>query len=114
MNVGIIGATGLVGRELVRLFEDNHLNIKYKDIKFYASKKSSFIFKKVLVDIDILDENIFKSLDIAFFCASSEISEKFAFVANKCGCIVIDNSSAFRMRKEIPLIVAYHVQRCLA
>ena len=95
MNIGIVGATGLVGKELIQLIDWNHLNIKIKNIKLFASINS--IGKKILINniifyIEKLDLNSFNNLNIAIFCSSSEISLKYTKVATSKGCFVIDNS----------------------
>ena len=108
MNIGIIGATGLVGEEMTKLLKDNHLNIKINDIRLFASSKScgkkKLINDKIIV-IEELNKNSFNNLNIAVFCTSSEISLKYTEIAISKGCFVIDNSSVFRMKENIPLVV---------
>ena len=108
MNIGIIGATGLVGEEFVKLINSNYLNIKVKNIKLFASSKS--INKKVLINnkdhfIEELNDDSFKNLNVAIFCSSSEISLRYTKEAIKNSCFVIDNSSAYRMNKNVPLVI---------
>ena len=108
MNIGIVGATGSVGEELTNVIEDNYLKINFKNIKFFASQKSAG--KQVLLNnkkhtIEVIEENSFNNLDVIIFCASSSISKKYAPIAIQKGCKVIDNSSAFRMDKNIPLVI---------
>lgn len=108
MNIAIIGATGLVGEEFIKLVSNNHLNIKVKNIKLFASSKS--VNKKILINskeylIEELNNNSFKDLNVAIFCSSSDISLRYTKEAIKNSCFVIDNSSAFRMNKNVPLVI---------
>lgn len=108
MNIGIVGATGLVGEEFIKLINDNHLNIKIKNIKLFASSKS--INKRILINskeylVEELNELSFKDLNVAIFCSSSDISLRYTKEAIKNSCFVIDNSSAYRMNKNVPLII---------
>lgn len=108
MNIGIIGATGLVGEEFIKLINNNHLNIKINNIKLFASSKS--INKKILINskeylVEELNELSFKDLNVAIFCSSSEISLRYTKEAIKNSCFVIDNSSAYRMNKNVPLVI---------
>ena len=108
MNIGIIGATGLVGEEIIKLIETNNLNIQIKCIKLFASINS--IGKEILINnlifiIEKLNKNSFNNLNIAIFCSSVDISVKYTRIAISKGCFVIDMSSAYRMGKNIPLII---------
>lgn len=108
MNIGIIGATGLVGKEIIKLIENNHLKIKIKDIRLFSSIKSigtTFVIKKQIYKTEELNENSFNNINVSIFCSSSEVSIKYAKIAISKGCFVIDNSSAFRMHKDIPLVI---------
>lgn len=103
----IVGATGLVGRTVLKVLEEKNLpNIEYS---LFCSAKSAgtkleFLGKEYIVQE--LKENSFDTgFDFAIFSAGSETSKHFAPIAASKGCIVIDNSSAFRMDDEVPLIV---------
>lgn len=103
-NLALVGATGVVGRELLKLLED----FPIKTLKCFASEKSKgkkLDFKKSKLSVDVVDENSFKNIDIAFFCAGSKFSKMFLPLAKKSNCLVIDLSSAFRMEKDIPLVI---------
>ena len=105
MNIAIVGATGNVGRKTLEVLERKNFFID--NMYLVASSKS--VGKKINFkgkEIDVLDlANFdFSKVNIAFFAAGGEISEKFAKVAAK-NCLVIDNSSFFRMDPEVPLIV---------
>lgn len=105
-NVAIVGATGAVGQEILKILEERKFPVK--NLKLLASDKSigkSFIFNGKNVPVDVLDDSSFKDVEIALFSAGGDRSLRYAPVAAKAGAIVIDNTSAFRMDPEIPLIV---------
>ncbi|VWL85548.1 aspartate-semialdehyde dehydrogenase [Oceanivirga miroungae] len=106
-NIAIVGATGLVGRTFLKVLEER--NFPVNKLYLYASKRSAgkeleFLSKKYQV-IELTEENIKDDIDIALFSAGASISEVYAPLFNKKGAIVIDNSSNFRMREDIPLVV---------
>ena len=105
MNIAIVGATGNVGRKTLEVLEKKELSIE--NLYLVASSKSAG--KKINYrgkEYDVIDlENFdFSKVKIAFFVAGGKISEKFAEKAAK-HCIVIDNSSYYRMDSNVPLIV---------
>lgn len=108
ITCAIVGATGLVGSTFLKVLEEKHLNIdKYV---LLASKKSKGKVIKFLDEdyvVEELTENSFdhNRFDYALFSAGSEISKIYSPIAAKNGCIVIDNSSAFRMKEDVPLVV---------
>jgi aspartate-semialdehyde dehydrogenase len=105
-NVAVAGATGAVGNEMIRCIED--MNFPIKSIKLLASHRSlgrTLRFKGDLLPVEELKEDSFKGLDIALFSAGGGTSETFAPFAAKDGCVVIDNSSAWRMDPQVPLVV---------
>lgn len=108
MRVAIVGATGLVGGTFLKVLEERDLGIT--DLLLFASsrsagKKINFRGKEYIVEE--LNENSFKNrdIDIALFSAGGGTSLKYAPLAAKEGVLVIDNSSAWRMDKEVPLVV---------
>ena len=107
MRVAIVGASGMVGRMFLKVLEEKKLHID--DYVLFSSDKSAgktvtFMGKDYI--FNELNENSFDSgFDFALFSAGSETSKKFAPIAAKTGCIVIDNSSAWRMDKNVPLVV---------
>ena len=106
-KVAIVGATGLVGRSFLKVLEEKNLPIE--SYTLFASKRSAgskitFLGKEYVVQE--LTENSFDvGFDFALFSAGGDISKKFAPIAASKGCIVIDNSSYFRMDKDVPLVV---------
>ena len=104
-NVAILGATGAVGQEFLNLIEER--NFPFAELKMLASKRSAgkkiqFMGKEYTVEEAA--EDSFKGVDIALF-AGGAASKTFAPDAVKAGAVVIDNSSAFRMDPEVPLVV---------
>lgn len=106
-NLAIVGATGLVGSTFLKVLEER--NFPFDNLYIMASAKSAgstITFKGKDYVVEELTENSFdKPIDIALFSAGGTISEKFAPIAASKGVIVIDNSSAWRMNKEVPLVV---------
>ncbi|MBW7866063.1 MAG: aspartate-semialdehyde dehydrogenase [Candidatus Hydrogenedentes bacterium] len=104
--VAVAGATGVVGREMLRVLEDR--NFPVKSVKLLASERSkgkTLTFKGEEIAIEVLSEDSFHGVDIALFSAGGGTSKKFAPAAAKSGCVVVDNSSAWRMDPEVPLVV---------
>lgn len=106
-KVAIVGATGLVGRSVMQVFEEKNLPIE--SFGLFASKKSvGEIFSICGKDyvVEELTENSFDSgFDFAIFSAGGEVSKKYAPIAASKNCIVVDNSSYFRMHDDVPLVV---------
>ena len=105
MNIAIVGATGNVGRKIIEVLEKKSLSID--NLYLLASSKSNgkkITFKDKEYKVSDLESFDFSKVKIAFFSAGGKISEKFAEKASK-NCLVIDNSSYYRMDPEVPLIV---------
>ncbi|OIN98530.1 aspartate-semialdehyde dehydrogenase [Candidatus Desantisbacteria bacterium CG1_02_38_46] len=105
-NVAVVGATGLVGQEMMRTLERRKFPVK--NIKLLASERSvgkKLKFKGKDVKVEILNKNSFKGIDYALFSIGAELSKQFSPIAAKSGAVVIDNSNAFRMDREVPLVV---------
>ena len=105
-NIAVIGATGAVGREIINILYERKFPIK--NIFPIASDKSvgkEIYFGDSKLKLGKLENLDFSDLDFALFSAGSEISKQYASSAAKKNCIVIDNSSAWRMNPEVPLIV---------
>lgn len=106
VNVAIVGATGAVGTKILEKLLDR--NFPVQSIKLLASKRSAGAEITAGGHKYIVEETVpesFEGIDIAFFSAGGSISEKFAHEAVKRGAVVIDNTSAFRMIEDIPLVV---------
>ncbi|MFC1515962.1 aspartate-semialdehyde dehydrogenase [Thermodesulfobacteriota bacterium] len=105
-NVAVAGATGVVGTQMIACLEERDFPVK--SIKFLASRRSvgrKLEFRGEQVAVEELTEQSFKGLDIALFSAGGSTSKTFAPVAAKDGCVVVDNSSAWRMDPDVPLVV---------
>lgn len=105
-NICVVGATGMVGRKFLEVLEERKLPAA--SYKLLASAKSAGTKVKFMGEeytIMELNESAFEGVDIALFSAGGDVSKKYAPIAVKAGAVVIDNSSAWRMDKEVPLVV---------
>jgi aspartate-semialdehyde dehydrogenase len=105
-NVAICGATGLVGRTMLKVLQER--NFPIKSLTLLASARSvgkTISYKGEEIAVKEMTEDSFAGIDIALFSAGGKASKHFAPIAAKSGCIVIDNSSAWRMDSETPLVV---------
>ena len=102
----MVGVTGAVGQEMLKVLETRRFPVN--QLIPLASKRSAgkrVRFKGKFVTVRELTNDSFRDVDIALFSAGGEISRKFAHRAVKAGAVVVDNSSAFRMDKEVPLVI---------
>ena len=105
-NVAVVGATGAVGNEMVSILEQRDFPVD--KLKLLASTRGAgtkIEFKGKSHTVEVLSENSFTGVDIGLFSPGGSVSEKFAPIAGKAGCVVIDNTSAFRMDPQVPLVV---------
>jgi aspartate-semialdehyde dehydrogenase len=105
-NVAVAGATGAVGNQMISCLEER--NFPVKDVKFLASSRSEgkkLRFKGDQIPVEEMTERSFKGIDIALFSAGGGPSKHFAPCAAEDGCVVVDNSSAWRMDPDVPLVV---------
>jgi len=105
-NVAVAGATGAVGQTMIKVLEER--NFPVNEIRYLASERSVgkiLKFKGADVPVQKLDHDSFNGIDIALFSAGGDRSLTFAPSAGKAGAIVVDNSSAWRMDKDVPLVV---------
>ena len=105
-NVAIAGATGAVGLEMLKTLERR--NFPVRNLKLLASARSAgktASYKGETLVIEEMKPESFKGVDIALFSAGSDISREFRRAVTDAGAIMIDNSSAFRMEKDVPLVV---------
>ncbi|NWF97866.1 MAG: aspartate-semialdehyde dehydrogenase [Nitrospirae bacterium] len=104
--VAVVGATGAVGNEMIKTLEQRKFPVE--SLRLFASERSEgkkLEYKDTEIAVEKLDENSFKGIDIALFSAGAERSKIWAPIAAKSGCVVVDNSSQWRMDPEIPLVV---------
>ena len=107
MKLAVVGATGVVGRKMRDVLEEE--NVQFDDYAFFASARSAgtkiqFMGKEYTVR-ELKEDSFDEGFDYALFSAGGDVSKKYAPIAASKGCIVIDNSSAWRMDKEVPLVV---------
>jgi len=106
VNIAVVGVTGAVGQEMLQVLETRRFPVN--QLVPLASKRSAgkrIRFKGKSLTVRELTGSSFDEIDIALFSAGGEISRKFAPLAVKSGAVVVDNSSAFRMDKNVPLVV---------
>lgn len=105
-KIAIVGATGMVGRTFLKVLEEYDLKADY--VLFSSAKSAgktvSFMGKDYVVK-ELREDSFDEGFDIALFSAGGSTSEKFSPIAASRGCVVIDNSSAWRMDDEVPLVV---------
>lgn len=105
-SVAVVGATGAVGTKMIEMLENAAFPIK--NVKLLASKRSAgkkLLFNGKEIEVQETTNEAFDGIDIALFSAGGNISQQFAPEAVKRGAIVIDNTSAYRMDPEVPLVV---------
>jgi len=105
-NVAIMGATGVVGREMLKILEQR--NFPVANLRLLASERSSgmkMTFNGENIPVEVLTHDSFKGVDIVLSSPGASVSKIFSPSAVKSGAVVVDNSSAFRMDKEVPLVV---------
>ncbi|MDC0547942.1 aspartate-semialdehyde dehydrogenase [Opitutales bacterium] len=105
-RIGIVGATGAVGQEIIHLLEKREFPVA--EARLLASSRSAGREMNACGNLEIVketNEESFKNLDIAIFSAGSKNTEAYTEAARKNDCVVIDNSSAFRMNKDVPLVI---------
>lgn len=105
-RVAILGATGAVGTELIALLEERQFPVK--ELTLLASPRSAgkqLSFRNRAIEVKALSDRAFEGIDIVLASAGSNLSREWAPKAAAAGAVVIDNSSAFRMQPEIPLVV---------
>ena len=107
MKLAVVGATGLVGKTILKVLEEKRLPID--EYEFFASNRSAgkrivFLGKEYVVK-ELTPNSFDDDFDYAIFSAGGTVSSKFAPIAVSKGCTVIDNSSAFRMDSSVPLVV---------
>src|SRR6266480_3898386 len=105
-NIAVVGATGAVGQELLRVLERRNFPMaSLRPIGSARSAGKSVRFGDELIPVDKLVDHSFEKIDIAFFCAGGEVSRKYVPIACQADAIAIDNSSVFRMEPHVPLVI---------
>ena len=106
MKVGILGATGAVGRQMLASIEER--NIEVDEIRLFASLKSAgkkFAYKDTYIEVEEVNDHSFDGLDYVLGAVSNSLSKEYYSLIHKANAIYIDNSSAFRLDKDVPLVV---------
>ena len=106
-QVAIVGASGLVGRTALKVLEEkNFKNVTYTlfSSSKSAGRKIKFLGQEYVI-CELTEKSFDHRFDFAIFCAGGSVSEKYAPIASSKGCVVIDNSSVFRMNDDVPLVV---------
>jgi aspartate-semialdehyde dehydrogenase len=106
LNVAVVGATGMVGNEMLRVLAQR--NFPTERIAALASERSKGLtvaYNGSSLKVESLDEKAFKGIDIALFATSSDLALMYGPIAAEAGALVIDNSSAWRMKDNVPLVV---------
>lgn len=104
--IAVVGATGAVGNEMIATLEQRDFPVE--KLRLFASERSdgaTLEFQRSQIPVETLKEDSFKGIDIALFSAGAERSKIWAPIAAKSGCVVVDNSSQWRMDPEVPLVV---------
>lgn len=105
-NVAIVGATGLVGQEFIKVLVQR--NFPMKSVRLFASDRSAgkrLMVKQEEIEVEETAPELFEGIDIALFSAGAQISRHFSPIAAQAGAVVVDNSAAFRMEPDVPLVV---------
>jgi len=105
-SVAIVGATGLVGQEFIKVLEQR--NFPVASMQLFASRHSSgtrLFFNHQKFEVEEATSEVFRDVDIALFFAGADVSRRLSPLAVEVGAVVIDNSSAFRMEPTVPLVV---------
>jgi aspartate-semialdehyde dehydrogenase len=104
--VAVVGATGAVGNEMITTLDERDFPVR--NLRLFASERSEgkkLSYTDREISVETLRENSFEGIDIALFSAGAERSKVWAPVAVRSGCVVVDNSSQWRMNPEVPLVV---------
>ena len=107
MNIAIVGASGAVGQELLAVLEQRQFPVS--ELKLFGSERSAgktYAFKGRKYEVQLLQhDDAFKGVDIAFVSAGAGVSRAYAEDITRYGAVMIDNSSAFRLDEDVPLVV---------
>jgi len=105
-NIAIVGATGAVGEEMLRILEQREFPVN--KIYLYASHRSAgkkYLYKGETIKVEELKDSSFQGIDIALFSGGDEVSKHFAPLAVQAGAVVVDNGKYYRMDSSVPLVV---------
>ena len=106
MKIGILGATGAVGRQMILSVEERNMDVS--ELRLFASSRSrgkKLLFHEKEIEVETVSEERLYGLDYVLGAVSNELSKKYRSMIEKAGAIYVDNSSAFRMEEGVPLVV---------
>lgn len=106
MKVGIVGATGAVGLQMMQCLQEQHLPID--ELRLFASERSvgkTFQFDEKDIAVELVNRERLSDLDVVFGAVSNDLAKEIAPMVQETGGLFIDNSSAFRLEKDVPLVV---------
>lgn len=106
LNIAVVGATGMVGQQCLRILAER--GVPAKQVRPLASERSAGIevaYDGARVPVGVIGEDAFRGIDLALFMASSDVALMYAPLAAEAGALVVDNSSAWRMKDNVPLVV---------
>lgn len=106
IRLAIVGATGAVGQELLTVLDKRKFPLA--ELRCFASPRSegkNLAFRGEQIPVEVIDEKSFRDIDIAIFSAGRKVAYEYAPLAVSSGAVVIDNSSAFRMQEDVPLVI---------
>lgn len=106
VSIAVVGATGAVGAEMLNILEER--NFPFSSLRVFASERSkgkTVVCKGKEYTLETLEGSSFDGIDIALFSAGSDSTKRFRKQFNDAGCLIIDNSSAFRMDDDVPLVI---------
>ena len=105
-NVAVVGATGMAGRELIKILAERKFpSVRVRALASERSKGLTIPYNGSSIEVEPIDEKAFKGVDIAMFAASGDIALMYGPLAAEGGSLVIDLSSAWRMKQNVPLVV---------
>ena len=106
LTVAVVGATGAVGEEMRAVLGERRFPVgRLVPLASARSAGGSVEWRGDDIRVDVLDDDSFRGVDLALFSAGTTVSERYAAVAVKAGCVVVDNTRAFRMDEAVPLVV---------
>jgi aspartate-semialdehyde dehydrogenase len=105
-NVAVAGATGAVGQQMVTCLEERHFPVaEFRPLASERSLGKTVRFRGQEIPVEVLTKDSFQGIDIALFSAGGSISQEYGPIAAQAGAVVVDNSSAWRMDPDVPLVV---------
>jgi len=105
-NVAVVGATGVVGQEMLKVLHQRHFPAaEVRPLASQRSRGKKLAYNGSELEVRVLDQDAFDGIDIALFSAGAGVSREFAPVAAEAGALVVDNSSAWRLAENVPLVV---------